>query len=313
MTERLGGESLEDIYAEYLVLAFPEADAHQVRAQAASAAERARQAMQAPYEPATPRMREHLTQALRQLNGHELTRAGLAQVRYLGVTVVAEMVARAGGRGELRLAVTGGYTGMWLALTAGRADLHYLACVDANGRAVFADIPAADWTVELVDEVPSSSAVIPLPVLRPLLHAAAAATHDFVLVLPSGVLFHVNRSGPLDSYVLEIMAVPTQVEDGPGVFLIRYMTEGTPSGMLVPVAARAPVWRTRVRLPGFSPDNGWETTPLLNPQAVPPDDDLLARSIEAAIDRATLRAWHGLVPHLPPDTAEIVSAQLSAR
>ncbi|MEU5864434.1 hypothetical protein ABZ815_24910 [Nonomuraea sp. NPDC047529] len=313
MNERQGGESLEDICAGYFGLAFPDADDGWVGERAASVAGLARQAMRAAHPPAAPRTHEDLTQALRQLNDHGLSaRAGSVGVRHLDLTITAEAGVGANGRGELTLTVTGpgaGDAGTWLSLTAGRPDLRYLASVGGDGRAAFTGLPDADWTLDLVDDVPPTSAVIPLPVVRPLSRAAAAAPHDFVLVLPGGALFQVNRSGPSASYVLEIMAAPA----GPLVYVIRYVSDGTPSDLLVPVTAHTPARRSRVMLPGFSGDGRWETTEPLSPAAVPPDDGLIARSIAAAVDRATLRAWHGLVPQLPPDTAEIVTTRLRRR
>ncbi|MEV4242046.1 hypothetical protein AB0J63_01400 [Streptosporangium canum] len=317
MTQQPSGESLEDICVEYFALAFPDADASWIDEQATSMAEQTRQSMRITYQPSPPQTREHLTQALAQLNDHGLSpHVGSANVQYHGITVTADTAAVPGGRGELRLTLTGsasGYPGTWLALTAGRADLRYLAGVDADGSATFGNLPAADWAVELVDEVSAPSAVIPLPVVRPLPRAAAAAANDFALVLPNGALFRMSRSGPRASYVLEITAISPELYDGPDVYSIRYVSDGATLDLLVPVASRHTAPRSRVHLPGFSDDDRWETSAPLRPDAVPPAEELIARSVEAVVDRATLRAWHTLVPHLPSDVAEIVSACLARR
>ncbi|MFG1825418.1 hypothetical protein ACGFIJ_23290 [Microbispora bryophytorum] len=318
MTDYPQPETLEHICAEYFSLAFPEADAQWIDSEAASVAERARHAMQALHEPTTRPTRGHMAEALRRLNERGLSpRDATARMRHHELTIETDVVRRPGDRYELRLTVAdtaGGYAGTWLALTAGRAGVRYLANVDADGNATFANLPMADWVVELVGDVSVATASIPLPAVRPIPGSAAAATDNLVLVLPNGALFRMNRSSPRAPYVLEITAPSGRWQAGdarPEVYPIRYVSDEDPAALLVPVAPGSASRRSRVHLPGFSRDDRWETTPPLRPEALPPDPDLVTRSIDAAVDRATIRAWRSLVPYVPPDVADIIATTLA--
>jgi hypothetical protein len=204
------------------------------------------------------------------------------------------------------------FIGAGITLTSANAEEEgterHLTVVDTAQRAVLRNIPVADWTfgaVERTSSEPDGGLMYPLPKLGPDEYELAAAHGTYSVVLPSRVIYLVDRPDPDGAYRLEIIGST----GGLGPVLVRYEdTDSIRRSLLVPVmAAQHGRPRSRVWLPGFSARVSWETGEAISPASLGVRDrQLIAESIAAAADRNTQRAWRLLVDDVQPAIADVI-------
>ncbi|GAA4604209.1 hypothetical protein GCM10023195_14270 [Actinoallomurus liliacearum] len=201
-----------------------------------------------------------------------------------------------------------------LALSSAAGLLH-AALIDAGGLAIFRGVPAGTWRVEVVPpaagagEVPAAGTT-PLPAVRRGIGAISAAEDRYAVRTPSGVTIVVTEPVP-GAFEAEV----TSTGDGLDLVGLHYQTdEAEPRTLYVPVVGSAtgpPA--ARVRLPDLAPAAPWEADDAVAPDAPGLwDTEILGRSVRAAADRGTRRAWRSVAVRAPEDVAHAVLTALAS-
>jgi hypothetical protein len=177
--------------------------------------------------------------------------------------------------------------GLWLTVRAGRLALRHLARLDEAGHAEFAGVPAGEWRFDVIAAAGEAEA-IPLPVVRPVPHAIAAAGGGYSVALPGRIVLLLTEPTGAAPYVLELLSPGGPMK----VFRIRYQDTGDrPRALLVPGAHRS-----QVRLRDFAPARPWSVADVTGE---PADPELVRASVEAAGDKVTALAWRALGHEAP--------------
>ena len=187
--------------------------------------------------------------------------------------------------------------GLWLTARpgGGRLRIRHLARLDEAGHAEFGDVPAGEWGFGVI-ETAGEAGAIPLPVVRPVPYALAAAGGDYAVALPGRFVLLLAEPTGGGPYVLELLS-----PGGPlRVLQVHYRDAGDrPRTLLVPGAHRS-----QVRLPGFAPARPWSVAEVTNLPGVVAEGgpELIRTSVEAAANRVTALAWRALGHEDPPTT-----------
>jgi hypothetical protein len=188
--------------------------------------------------------------------------------------------------------------------------IQHAGVVDAAGIAMFHAMPPGIWRIQAVPPRPGAGGdAVPLPAVRRGSDAISAADDRYAVRTPAGVTLIVSEPTP-GSFELEL----TSLADGPNLVGLRYQTsDAEPRTVYVPVASSTigPP-SARVRLHDIAPTAPWEAEDAVELTAPGMRDaEILARSVDAAADRGTRRAWRSLIRTAPDDVGRVIRAALA--
>ncbi|WP_133061724.1 hypothetical protein [Streptosporangium minutum] len=314
-------DGFERLCRELLSEAYPEMDARWLDEQTASAMAVAADAVVAADLAADRDRREIRTavkEALDRLRSRGLSPDEPSATTAVGGVEVAVTASASGSRYAITFQVSSQrlpvdeLTGLWL--TARTTSPHttllpvrHLAAFDERGAAGFANVRAGHWSFEtLTPTWDDTIGVFPMPAVER--SAVAAATGYYAVAAPNKALFTLDdRSDARPA--LEI----TGTVDGPRLIPIRYLDhDGAARRLLVAIApARTGTARSRTGLPSFAPGTPWEVGDYQEAGVLTAADaPLVAESLRATDDRATLRAWRALAADARPEIGSAIEALL---
>jgi hypothetical protein len=146
------------------------------------------------------------------------------------------------------------------------------------------------------------------------LAALAAATRGAAPVLldiasPDGITQFTWYSRGTGRYWLEVTL--TRRAAVPAVVTVRYhAVDGAERDLLIPVAGEDDDPSSVVNVRDYAPDTAWSASPAITPADDVWPEEIVVRSVQAAITADTARAWEQLIAIVSDDTGAIINREL---